>query len=238
MQTISPIMTPSLYPRFEQPLKVIALGDSLVYGYGDPIGGGWVERLRRFWMEENGPVLYNLGIRGDRLAQVSERLEQEFRLRGELRNKVPDLLILSVGVNDSPRLGRPDGRAFTDPLLFEKQVNHLLTVAKGLCPVLFVGMVPVNEAKMPFLDCFYFNHADQYRYKEMIKQACGQAEIPYLDLFDLWQSRGLDWIHSHLMEDGLHPNVAGYKALLDDVLNWPALHQALQTADYSLERLN
>ena len=118
------------------------------------------------------------------------------------------------------------------------QTAHLLTVAKGLCPVLFVGMVPVNEAKMPFLDCFYFNHADQYRYKEMIKQACGQAEIPYLDLFDFWQSRGLDWIHSHLMEDGLHPNVAGYKALLDDVLNWPDLHQALQTADYSLERLN
>ncbi len=27
-------------------------------------------------------------------------------------------------------------------------------------------------------------------------------------------------VRSHLSDDGLHPNVAGYKVLLDDVLNW------------------
>ncbi len=201
------------------------MGDSLVYGYGDPVGGGWAERLRRYWMEENGPVLYNLGIRGDRVAQVAERLEQEFRLRGELRNKVPDLLVLSVGVNDSPRLGRPDGRCFTDPNLFQKQIEDLLDKAQKLCPVLFVGKVPVNEQRMPFLDCFYFNHADQRRFKEMTQAACDAREIPYLDVFEQWQQRGTSWVNDHLMADGLHPNVAGYKALLDDLLNW----QPLQT---------
>ena len=185
MQTISPPTLTGSVSRFDHPLKIIAMGDSLVYGYGDPIGGGWVERLRRLWMEGDGHVLYNLGIRGDRVSQVAERLELEFRYRGEIRNKVPDLLILSVGVNDSPRLGRPDGRSFTDLLLFEKQVNHLLEQAQQLCPVLFVGMVPVNESKMPFLDCFYFNHADQYKYKELSKQLCAAHNIPYLDIFDL-----------------------------------------------------
>jgi lysophospholipase L1-like esterase len=228
MQTISPPTLNGSVSRFEHPLKIIAMGDSLVYGYGDPIGGGWVERLRRLWMEGDGHVLYNLGIRGDRVSQVAERLELEFRYRGEIRNKVPDLLILSVGVNDSPRLGRPDGRSFTDLLLFEKQVNHLLEQAQQLCPVLFVGMVPVNEFKMPFLDCFYFNHADQYKYKELSKQLCAAHNIPYLDIFDLWQQRGEAWINSHLMEDGLHPNVAGYKALLDDVLAWQPLHHKLR----------
>lgn len=56
-----------------QPLRIIAIGDSLVYGYGDKEGGGWVERLRRHWM--NSPqdhVLYNLGIRGDRTSQVKK----------------------------------------------------------------------------------------------------------------------------------------------------------------------
>ena len=108
MQTL---VKPTLHQhssRFEQPLKVIALGDSLVYGFGDPVGGGWVERLRRYWMETDDHILYNLGIRGDRVAQVSERLEQEFRYRGEIRNRVPDLILLSVGVNDTTRLGRPD----------------------------------------------------------------------------------------------------------------------------------
>ena len=223
MQTISPASTLSNAPRFDHPLKVLAMGDSLVYGYGDPIGGGWVERLRRFWMEEDGPVLYNLGIRGDRVAQVSERLEQEFRLRGEIRNKVPDLLILSVGVNDSPRLGRPDGRCFTDELLFQKQVEQLLDLAHQLCPVLFVGMVPVNEERMPFLDCFYFNHSDQHRFKTIAQEACGDRQIPYLDIFEIWQQRGTAWINDHLMADGLHPNVAGYKALLDDIHHWQPL---------------
>jgi lysophospholipase L1-like esterase len=205
-----------------QPLKIIALGDSLVYGFGDFTGGGWVERLRRSWMSagHNGHVLYNLGIRGDRVMQVTQRLEQEFRCRGELRNSLPDLIILSVGVNDSARLGRPDGKLFTNLTEFNQQIHTLLSEAKSLCPVCFVGMVPVDEEKMPFLDCLYYNHRDQYQYKEATKLACEQQEIPYLDIFDLWGNRGKDWLRSQLSDDGLHPNVQGYQSLLEDILCW------------------
>ncbi|HAC63570.1 MAG TPA: G-D-S-L family lipolytic protein, partial [Cyanothece sp. UBA12306] len=174
MQTVAKSRINSKLRFKSQYLKVIALGDSLVYGYGDPVGGGWIERLRRQWMADaqQGHVLYNLGIRGDRVSQVAERLEGEFRYRGELRNQVPDLIILSVGVNDSPRLGRPDGRLFTDFERFKDEIHHLLHQANQLCPVIFVGMVPVDEAKMPFIDCFYYNHFDQYRYKEVTKKIC------------------------------------------------------------------
>ncbi|MFB2880538.1 GDSL-type esterase/lipase family protein [Floridanema aerugineum] len=210
-------------------LKVVALGDSLVYGFGDHEGGGWVERLRRQWMMPPNPghVLYNLGVRGDRTQQVSQRLEDEFRNRGELRNRVPDLIILSVGVNDSARLARANGRNYTDFANFEREIDALLARAQQLCPVLFVGMVPVNEEKMPFLDCFYYNLADQYRYKEATKQACQAREIPYLDIFDLWMGRGSQWMRSRLTEDGLHPNILGYQSLLEDVLNWEAMQQLM-----------
>ncbi|MGD1914490.1 MAG: SGNH/GDSL hydrolase family protein, partial [Rivularia sp. (in: cyanobacteria)] len=90
MQTfVAPSMQLSIIPSSNQPLKIVALGDSLVYGFGDPDGGGWVERLRRTWMlpESAGHVLYNLGVRGDRIGQVEKRLEAEFRHRGELRNR-------------------------------------------------------------------------------------------------------------------------------------------------------
>ncbi|XTZ19293.1 MAG: SGNH/GDSL hydrolase family protein, partial [cyanobacterium endosymbiont of Rhopalodia fuxianensis] len=101
MQTVEKTTRIFKSPVKSQPLKIVALGDSLVYGHGDPVGGGWVERLRRQWMRDlqTGHVLYNLGIRGDRVSQVSERLEGEFRYRGELRNQVPNLIILSVGLN-------------------------------------------------------------------------------------------------------------------------------------------
>ena len=222
MQTL---VAPSLQPfrqTLRSPLKLVVLGDSIIYGFGDPEGGGWVERLRRQWMSPDSPghVLYNLGVRGDGVKQVQERVEQEFRHRGELKNRVPDAIILSVGVNDSARLGRPNGRNFIDFDNFQQEVANLLDQAQRLCPVLFVGMVPVNEASMPFLDCFYYNHTDQYRYKEATRLACSRRQIPYLDIFDTWIARGNDWCFNHLCKDGLHPNVAGYQALLQDVLNW------------------
>jgi lysophospholipase L1-like esterase len=225
MQTLVAPSPQSFHQNKLSPLKLVVLGDSIIYGFGDPEGGGWVERLRRQWMHPDsaGHVLYNLGVRGDGVKQVQERVEQEFRHRGELKNRVPDAIILSVGVNDSARLGRPNGRNYTDFETFPEELANLLDQAQSLCPVLFVGMVPVNEASMPFLDCFYYNHADQYRYKEATRLACQKRQIPYLDVFDNWMSRGHDWCNKHLCQDGLHPNVAGYQALLQDVLNWEAL---------------
>jgi lysophospholipase L1-like esterase len=213
----------------QQSLRIVALGDSLIYGYGDPEGGGWVERLRRTWMspEEPGHVLYNLGVRGDRVQQVSRRLEDEFRSRGELRHRVPDVIVLSVGVNDSARLGRLSGRNFTALDEFQIEMGNLLDQAQRLCPVLFVGMTPVDEARMPFENCLYYNHHDQYQYKEATRLACLNRQIPYLDVFDLWLGRGEAWWRSRLSSDGLHPNSAGYQALLQDVLTWEPIRQRL-----------
>ena len=55
-------------PPMQVPNKLVVLGDSGVYGWGDPDQGGWCERLRRHWMDlPQGPVLYGLGVRGDGL---------------------------------------------------------------------------------------------------------------------------------------------------------------------------
>lgn len=211
-------------------LRIIALGDSLIYGYGDPEGGGWVEQLRRRWMsvESPGHVLYNLGIRGNRTVQVLERLEHEFRDRGELRNRVPDLIILSVGVNDSARVQSPGGRNYTDFQQFQTQVNTLLATAQQLCAVLFIGMTPVDESKMPFHGCLYYNHENQAQYKEITRLACLERQIPYLDLFQIWLNRGNPWWRSRLSSDGIHPNTLGYQSILQDVSNWQPLLEMTQ----------
>jgi lysophospholipase L1-like esterase len=233
----APIANSSGSIQLKQPsARWVVMGDSLVYGFGDPIGGGWVERLRRQWLVPGHDqfVLYNLGVRGDGVRQVELRLEDEFRTRGERRNHIPDLLLLSFGVNDSPRLGRPDGRNFLAIDAFTIELENLLDQATQLCPVLFIGTVPVDEAQMPFLNCLYYNHADQYRYKEVTRQACLARGIPYLDLFDRWMARGADWWQSRLSADGLHPNSAGYEAILQDVLAWPEIAQRLAIAPAAL----
>ena len=214
-----------LESKTHQPLRIIAIGDSVVYGYGDYIGGGWVERLRRQWMSPGSKdrVLYNLGVRGDRVQNVYRRLELEFGSRGELRNKLPDVILLSVGTNDSPRLGKANGKFYTEFAHFQQQIGDLLDLGSALAPVLFIGMTPVNESKMPFLDCLYYNHLDQYRYKEATLKACQARNIPYLDIFDLWLSRGETWLNAQYCDDGLHPSVRGYENLLNDILTWQPL---------------
>ncbi|MEO0520794.1 MAG: GDSL-type esterase/lipase family protein [Cyanobacteria bacterium P01_A01_bin.116] len=207
------------------PKKVIAIGDSLVYGYGDSEGGGWVERLRRGWMDPDnpGPIFYNLGVRGDGVTQVAKRLEQEFCDRGELRHRTPDALILSVGINDSARAGRITGRPVTDIEHFEQQLEQLLAKANQLCPVYFVGMVPVNETAMPFANILYFTQAEQARYRDVTRQLCQRYQIPYLDLFSQWSAQSDDWMRDRLCSDGLHPNALGYRTILDSVQNWQPL---------------
>jgi lysophospholipase L1-like esterase len=225
---------PSSSIRFKQvhPQKVVVMGDSLVYGYGDPEGGGWVERLRRLNMEPgcSGPVFYNLGVRGDGVHQVAKRLEHEFSQRGELRNRVPDLLILSVGINDSARVGSHLGRNYTTFDAFQTQVEALLGRARQFCPVLFVGMPPVNEQAMPFMEILHYTHSEQWRYREVTRQVCNSHNVPYLDVLDLWLNRGEAWWQPRISADGLHPNTLGYRALLQDILTWDAFQVAVDLA--------
>jgi len=214
----------------ESTLRLVALGDSLVYGYGDREGGGWVERLRRQWMAADSHVLYNLGVRGDRVEQVLQRLEGEFRRRGELRDRQPNGLILSVGGNDSARLGHWRGRNFTEFGRFESQMAELLDLAQQLGPVWFVGMTPADEAQMPFADCLYYTRGDRERYNRATAVACQERGIPFLDIAALWEPRGDLWWQSRLCADGLHPNADGYRALLQDVMAWSAFAPLMQHA--------
>ncbi|MEM6449895.1 MAG: GDSL-type esterase/lipase family protein [Cyanobacteria bacterium P01_D01_bin.105] len=212
------------------PKKVIAIGDSLVYGYGDNEGGGWVDRLRLSWMSPDtpGPVFYNLGVRGDGVTQVEKRLEAEFSGRGELRHRKPDMLILSVGVNDSAQSGRVGGRSVTSLEAFEQTMDALLSQSRSLCPTLFVGMVPVDESKMPFAGILHFTRAQQVRYRDITHRLCAAQGIPYLDIFENWSRQGDEWVCDRLSSDGLHPNALGYRTLLQSVQSWQPFIQAIQ----------
>ena len=234
LPSVQPVVGPvSVQPQVHigaYPKKVIVVGDSLVYGYGDSEGGGWVERLRRGCLDpqQSGPIFYNLGIRGDGVAQVAQRLKKEFCNRGELRQRTPDLLILSVGVNDSARAGRAKGRLVSDPARFFQSLEQLLTQSSQLCPVLFVGMVPVNEAAMPFANILYFSRADQQHYNQITRQLCEAHQIPYLDLFERWSKESEDWVCDRLCSDGIHPNSLGYRTILETVRAWAPFTQSVQ----------
>ena len=95
-----------------------------------------------------------------------------------------------------PRLGKTDGKSLLPFEAFQTEMADLLDRASKLCPVLFVGMIPVDESKMPFLDCLYYNHADQIRYNDAIRSMCQARQIPHLNLLETWRSRGLNLVQS------------------------------------------
>jgi lysophospholipase L1-like esterase len=204
------------------PRKLVALGDSGVFGWGDSLEGGWCERLRRHWMDlPGGPVLYNLGVRGDGLERLAARLAAEVGCRGELRRQLPQGILLGVGLNDTARVGRADGRPQLDADGFLFGLQQLLRQARTIAPVHVIGLTPVDEAAMPYAEVLWYSQADIRRYEGLLEEACLEADVPFLPLLE-----GLladhDW-PQWLSSDGLHLNSEGHRQVYQRVRNWPAL---------------
>lgn len=208
--------------RLDIPKKLAVVGDSGVFGWGDVEEGGWCERLRRHWMAlPGGPVLYNLGVRGDGLERVAARVCAEVGVRGELRRQSPQGILLAVGLNDTARIGRPDGRPQLAPEAFLFGVHQLLKEVQHLAPVFVLGLTPVLEEAMPFADLLWYSTADVHRYEGLLEEACMEANVPFLPVLAsfLEQPGWQDWF----IADGLHCNSAGHAFLYQRVKGWSAL---------------
>jgi lysophospholipase L1-like esterase len=204
------------------PKKLVVLGDSGVYGWGDTEQGGWCERLRRHWMAlPQGPVLYGLGVRGDGLERLAARSEAEVGCRGELRRQRPQGILLSIGLNDTARVGRPDGRHQLAPEAFLFGLQQLLPRLRAIAPVFVLGLTPVDEAMMPFAELLWYDLATVRRFEGLLEEACMEADVPFLPLLDdvLADPHWLQWLCS----DGLHLNGDGHGQLYARVRQWPAL---------------
>ena len=203
------------------PRQLIIIGDSCVYGWGDLEGGGWCERLRKHWMPlPNAPVIYTLGIRGDGLEKVAKRWEQEWKDRGELRRKVPDGLLLNIGLNDTARIGRHDGRPQLSAEAFKYGLERLLTEMKKYTDVMVLGLTPVNEKKMPFADCLWYSNTACANYENQIEETCLELDIPFLPTYRTMINEQ-DW-SKWIEPDGIHLNSQGHQWIYQQVLKWKA----------------
>ena len=204
------------------PRQLIIIGDSSVYGWGDFEGGGWCERLRRNWMViPHAPVVYPLGVRGDGLERVAKRWKEEWQCRGELRRKVPDALLLTIGLNDTARIGREDGRPQLSPEAFQFGLERLLGDIKRQTHVIMLGLTPVNEKAMPFADCLWFSNNSCSKYEQQIEETCLGLDIPFLPIHQkmVTHPNCSGWMQS----DGIHLNSQGHKWIYERVIDWDAL---------------
>jgi len=204
------------------PRQLTVIGDSGVYGWGDREGGGWCERLRRSWMQTpEAPVIYPLGVRGDGLETVARRWEHEWAARGELRRQTPAGLLLAVGLNDSARVGRADGRPQLSVDAYRFGIEQLIRAMRDRTEVLVLGLTAVDEHAMPFAGCLWYDNASIALYEAQLEEACLEADVPFLPLHGPMQEQA-DWL-GWMEPDGIHLNAGGHHWIHQRLMQWPAL---------------
>jgi lysophospholipase L1-like esterase len=176
-------------------------GDSITWGAADQELGGWVNRLR-LYVENNykdGPSAYNLGVSGDKVSNVLDRFDAEYKARQ------PETVILAIGINDSPHESYPNGTSLE---VFEKSFRELLSKARSVAKkIVIVGIINVDDG--PSTNHGYSDQTIE-PYNQTIKKIADQNSITYVDL------RGLITKHD-LKLDGLHPDSAGHEKIYKKV---------------------
>jgi len=173
------------------PVRILALGTSLTEGYGVPPGQDFTAVLEaRLRAEHLDVKLINAGVSGDTSAGGLSRVDWSLADH-------PDAAIVELGSNDALRGQSPDQT--------EKNISAVLAKLKAAhLPVLLIGMkAPRNLGP---------EYAAQFDpiYPKLAK-AYGALLYPFM----------LDGValNPRLNQaDGIHPNPAGVKVIVDRIL--------------------
>lgn len=186
-------------------MTICIFGDSITWGASDYEKGGWVERLKAYFLQQSDDVsVYNLGISGDTTEGVLERFE------GEAKNRQADVIVFAIGINDSQYV-KSNGELGVTFETFEKNISRLADMAKKLNgKVVCVGLTKVDErkARSVYSDACYDNKSIK-NYDAVIKSVCERENMDFIEMFDLLELSDLD--------DGVHPNAEGHRKMFEKV---------------------
>lgn len=202
------------------PKKIVAIGASNTFGRVDPKHGGFIGRLKS-WHETQNQLehrIYNLGISGQTSGEVLNRLTAEASIRN------PDLIIVSIGLNDIRRNDSKTNPVQTPLPEFKQHIEKIVTDAQMICDVLFVSINPIDDSRtQPFQIAgrdYYYASDDALAYAATTKAICEQKDIPYLDI----NKKFLEDYKKLLAEDGLHCNEKGHEKIFEELKTFLLSH--------------
>ena len=177
----------------QEPVRLLAFGDSLTQGYGVPPGTEFPARLEKALNARGLNVtVINAGVSGETSAGGLARVDW---LLGDGKSG-PDAAIVELGANDGLR-GLPVAE-------MEKNLDAILAKFKARnIPVLFAGMkAPRNFGA---------------RYAADYDQVFPKLAAKYDVLFYPFFLEGVVLDRSLVQPDGLHPNPAGVDAMVKGI---------------------
>ena len=183
-------------PALADPVRIVALGDSLTAGDGLPDGQGFVPQLQA-WLEAEGvdAEIVNAGVSGDTTAGGLARLG--WALDGDV-----DGMIVALGGNDLLRGVPPSSsRANLDGILSE------VAGTRGL-PVLLVGLEAPGNYGADFKRDFDAMYPDLAKEHGTLLETSFLA--PLTATVDVGTARA-----RYMQGDGIHPNREGVAVIVE-----------------------
>ena len=210
--------TPEVLPEIhaEGDFQVVALGDSLARGTGDP-DGGFVERLVQGMEEEQGVSvdLYNFSNEGMRSGELLEQITEPL-----LNQALADAryTVISIGGNDLRDIRNmpieSQDQAFEDQL--EAYIDNLEKILEQIRQtnsdgmIIFIGLYNLQDDRYHEREVTYlleWSHQTQ----QLLTQYGSTLFVPTRDLFQLNYQQFISF-------DGLHPNEEGHRAIARRIL--------------------
>ena len=191
------LVTAALAPSFAapaaetgEPIRLLALGDSLVAGYGLAMENAFPQQLERALAERGYTVeVINAGVSGDTTAGGLARLD--WVLADD-----PDMVLVSLGAND--------GLRGIDPAVSRRNLAAILETlqARGL-PTLLAGMYAPPNLGREYGEAF----------NSMYPELAGRYDVPLFPFFleDVATRPAFN------QPDGIHPNAAGVEIIVDNI---------------------
>ncbi len=180
---------------------LLFFGDSYVNGTRDPEMLGWCGRLaRRLAADDRAVTCYNLGIRGETLPELADRLSDELPRR--LHADPAPLVVVSAGTNDTSsadgvrRIAEPDSLA---------ALRRIIAAARHHAPLLVVGPPALPDPPQ--------SKANRGLSAKMAA-LCAAEGVPFVQTWEGSQAAE-PWIRECAEDDGFHPRAEGYQAMAD-----------------------
>ena len=129
--------------------------------------------------------------------------------------------MLSIGLNDTARIGRKDGRPQLSEDAFKFGLKQLVNEIKNEVTIMVLGLTPVNEDSMPFAECLWYSNQACSKYENKIEETCLELNVPFLSIHE--KMINLLSFKELLSSDGIHLNTDGHKWIYYQISTWPAL---------------
>ena len=192
-------------------MKILVFGASIAWGAFDAEVGGWVERLKTYFLSdyENTWVwVYNFSISGNSSRDILQYIEHDISKIMPIE-KEELVIVFAVWINDSGYVWKSPNIPLSE---FSKNFSNLLDISKKYAMQTFVlWLFPVDEDALNASQRLLLSYQNKNVsvYHDTLKKISREKDVEFIDLWNVI------WLEN--LTDGLHPDSVWHKKIYEIV---------------------